>query len=289
MGRYTQEASSHLYPTEDSTTTSGRISRTTTSPIRILLTFEETSKWPDDLDALRHVKTALLCAIGQKIEHSKSSSNKNRAWLSNDVTSTCVLDVVWSNELFRLEISCPRELILLNLAVSNETIVVGGKRKRITMNIGKKLGDEGKTIELRGPRARALHRTATSTCVSRPAHHKAIHTLHMTNSSYGATVRLCKKWLHTMMLSDAYTHEAIELLVASLYCEPTCRPYGPPNAPMSGFLRFLHLLSTHDWSTDPLCVDPESSLVPSMTTNTSGTDTTKLKNGVDDEDVSNTM
>ena len=27
---------------------------------------------------------------------------------------------------------------------------------------------------------------------------------------------------------DAYHPEAVELLVASLYCEPTCRPYGPP-------------------------------------------------------------
>ena len=31
--------------------------------------------------------------------------------------------------------------------------------------------------------------------------------------------------------------------------------YGPPNSPMCGFLRFLLLLSTHDWKSDPLCVD----------------------------------
>ena len=44
------------------------------------------------------------------------------------------------------------------------------------------------------------------------------------------------------------------VLVASLYCEPSCRPHGPPASAIGGFLRFLHLLATFDWEADALCV-----------------------------------
>jgi len=184
------------------------------------------------------------------------------------------------------------------------------------------------------------YRQARIQYVVAPYHHRSMHKLHMHNHSFGATVRLCKQWMHSMMLSgtqnsrvcifswccstcnvllsmfcfqcstcnvllsmfylqcstfnvllmcwtfmfrymlylyvsilsmldlyisvlsmlyfyvsvlfmygqcycglwslltvvhffcfsvpDAYHPEAVELLVASLYCEPTCRPYGPP-------------------------------------------------------------
>jgi|SaaInlStandDraft_1057018.scaffolds.fasta_scaffold411637_2 hypothetical protein len=67
MGRYTQVTSNTLHPTEMSEMLLSRISKTTVNPIRIIVTFEETSKWPDDLMALRYVKRALLCNIGNII------------------------------------------------------------------------------------------------------------------------------------------------------------------------------------------------------------------------------
>ena len=59
------------------------------------------------------------------------------------------------------------------------------------------------------------------------------------------------------MLSDMIPHEAIELLVAKIYTETTSERTNnsrvgsvdtPPSTVVAGFLRFLHLLSAHDWA-----------------------------------------
>ena len=53
------------------------------------------------------------------------------------------------------------------------------------------------------------------------------------------------------MLSDMIPHEAIELMVARVYTETSGKSNGlvdtPPSTAVAGFLRFLQLLSTHDW------------------------------------------
>lgn len=52
--------------------------------------------------------------------------------------------------------------------------------------------------------------------------------------------------------------ECIELLVANLFLVPA--PFTPPTSPLSGFLRFLKLLSTHDWKTVPIVVNLNNNL-----------------------------
>lgn len=49
--------------------------------------------------------------------------------------------------------------------------------------------------------------------------------------------------------------EAIELLVAKVYTSRDV-PLDPPATVVSGFIRFLHLLASHDWTRRPLVVDP---------------------------------
>ena len=53
------------------------------------------------------------------------------------------------------------------------------------------------------------------------------------------------------MLSDMIPHEAIELMVARIYTETSGKSNGlvdtPHSTAVAGFLRFLQLLSTHDW------------------------------------------
>jgi hypothetical protein len=59
------------------------------------------------------------------------------------------------------------------------------------------------------------------------------------------------------MLSDMIPHEALEILVAKIYTENTSERSNNskvgsvdtlPSTVVAGFLRFLHLLSTHDWA-----------------------------------------
>ena len=50
-------------------------------------------------------------------------------------------------------------------------------------------------------------------------------------------------------------------------CYTDSRPYDPPASAFTGFLRFLTLLSVHDWQTEPLLVDLQESRAPSDQTN----------------------
>ena len=60
------------------------------------------------------------------------------------------------------------------------------------------------------------------------------------------------------MLSGMFPVEAIELLVAKVFTDPA--PLETPGSVLAGFLRFLQLLSSHDFGKQPLIVDPQGHL-----------------------------
>lgn len=105
-----------------------------------------------------------------------------------------------------------------------------------------------------------------------PTHHRLVQACHASNPLYGRVVRLASIWLSNHLLPPtpvttissfsvppSLSHEALELLVASLFAAPR----RPPGSPLAGLLAFLSLLSTHDWRTSPLLVDPHHTLLPS--------------------------
>ncbi|XP_073135588.1 uncharacterized protein [Henckelia pumila] len=77
---------------------------------------------------------------------------------------------------------------------------------------------------------------------------------------YGEVVRLAKRWISAHLFSNAFSEETIELLVAHLFLKPL--PFRPPCSRITGFLRFLRLLSQYDWSFSPLIVDINGDLTP---------------------------
>ncbi|KAL6952077.1 hypothetical protein U1Q18_040933 [Sarracenia purpurea var. burkii] len=70
---------------------------------------------------------------------------------------------------------------------------------------------------------------------------------------YGPIVRLAKRWVAAHFFSTSLVEEAVELLVAYLFLKPF--PFYPPCSRITGFLRFLRLLSEYDWAFLPLFVD----------------------------------
>lgn len=78
-------------------------------------------------------------------------------------------------------------------------------------------------------------------------HHSMIHAIHTSYPSSSSVVRLAKRWVAAHLLSDLIPFEAIELMVAKVYTNRDV-PLVPPTTLVSGFLRFLHLLSSHNWS-----------------------------------------
>ncbi|KHJ46027.1 nrap protein [Trichuris suis] len=87
---------------------------------------------------------------------------------------------------------------------------------------------------------------------------RASHVRHMTSlcnhfEALASTIRTAKQWISCRMLSDYLRDEAVELIVLSLFLDPF--PYTSPRHHFSGFLRFLRLLATYDWTFNPLVVN----------------------------------
>ncbi|KAL4582607.1 hypothetical protein LXL04_007163 [Taraxacum kok-saghyz] len=70
---------------------------------------------------------------------------------------------------------------------------------------------------------------------------------------YGPVVQLAKRWISAHLFSSSLMEEAIELVVAYIF--QNSLPFSAPCSQISGFMRFLRLLSEHDWMFTPLIVD----------------------------------
>ena len=88
-------------------------------------------------------------------------------------------------------------------------------------------------------------------------HHSMIHAVFSGNPAASGTVRLARKWIASHLLSGLVPNEAVELVVAYVFSDPTgVRPI--PGSVVAGFMGFLRLLGTHDWARRPLVVDPQN-------------------------------
>ncbi|KAF4390253.1 hypothetical protein F8388_019908, partial [Cannabis sativa] len=87
----------------------------------------------------------------------------------------------------------------------------------------------------------------------RSQHSNMINGLQSRYPVYGPVARLAKRWVASHLFSTCLVEEAIELLVAYLFLKPL--PYEAPSSRITGFLRFLLLLSDYDWTFAPLIVD----------------------------------
>ncbi|KAJ0961338.1 hypothetical protein J5N97_000600 [Dioscorea zingiberensis] len=87
----------------------------------------------------------------------------------------------------------------------------------------------------------------------RSQHSSMINGLHGRYPTYGPVVRLAKRWVYSHLFSSFLTEEAIELVVAYLFLNSF--PFHAPSSRITGFLRFLRLLSDYDWTFSPMIVD----------------------------------
>ena len=110
-GRYTSEIPPIMHPllggVEPGMEDEGVASKIV-SPYHVAMTIESSGRWPDDLGAIKKVKTAFLCNLGQTLRKLDIKSLANRDWL----------DVAFEGYLFRLNLICDREEELLKIACS---------------------------------------------------------------------------------------------------------------------------------------------------------------------------
>ncbi|KAK7406701.1 hypothetical protein VNO78_08331 [Psophocarpus tetragonolobus] len=166
------------------------------------------------------------------IEKTKSSfliqigMSLQKMWGMTCFATEDTVDVLMSGYAFRLKILHERGLSLLKREIGND------QAKQVP-SIDKKL-------------------------FIRSQHANMINGLQSRYPIFGPVVRLAKRWAASHLFSACLVEEAVELLVAYLFLNPL--QYDVPCSRITGFLRFLRLLSQYDWSFSPLVVDINNDL-----------------------------
>jgi U3 small nucleolar RNA-associated protein 22 len=198
----------------------------------VILEFEKSNRWPDDLAAIQKVKIAFLEAVAQGLLQ-KSAVHAVIAW---DTQNCPTLDhvalevLLESGFAFRLRVHHDREQALLERIISDKRQSSDYERKKAQI---------------------ALDHHVRVFTVS-PRHHAAILALQRRFPSYSHTTRLFKRWLAAHWLSPHVSTEAAELLCAEVYLNPGAQEY--PSSGQTGFARCITLLARWDFRDEPLVV-----------------------------------
>ncbi|GBG25377.1 Nucleolar protein 6 [Hondaea fermentalgiana] len=234
---------------EKSTTSISRL----VDVVDLVVELESSGQWPDDVEAIRVMKTAFYVQIAEQLEASHPGQQRC------EPSRTC-LDVLTGGYGFRLRIRLDKERQLLRsprVSFTGSASTVAARRIRAERGEdGDRLvRDEGIPTQLALQQASALERDT----VDKPHLHAMLHSIHGRGDDRGGAnvmgpvSRLAKLWMSGHLFWSHVSEEAIELIVASLFLHP--QPYKAPRSLMSGFVRFLQLLSTWDWEFEPLLID----------------------------------
>ena len=203
------------------------------SPADVVLQFEGSSSWPDDLMAIQRTKIAFLLRLREQLLESIDSVTA-RLGLENEensILSPGFLDIVYDTGMaFRLRIHHDREQTLLERQVKDKATDPGDKEKAV-------LG------------LAAYKRDY----IKAPTHTQAIARLCSRYPALSGTIRLLKKWFASHLLANHTADEVIELMAARTFVQPW--PWESPASVQTGFLRTLSWLSRWDWKAEPLIVD----------------------------------
>ncbi|XP_050422991.1 nucleolar protein 6 [Adelges cooleyi] len=180
-------------------------------PIEGILQFASSGKWPNELPAVRRMKTAFYINLAARLNQE-----------CNLVAQPFIdyVDVMKNGFVFRFRIYYPGEVALLK----KETMPDGMVRYR----------DTEESVQLE----RSMVQLPTLT--------SSLHGLHSQYHSFGPTCCLAKRWLRSQLIDSYHFPDiCVELLVASFYLRP--EPFKITNQPTIGLLHFLRKLATTDW------------------------------------------
>lgn len=207
-------------------------------PIDVVLQFESSGKWPDDLAAVQNVKQAFLLKVAEQLKDKAGveSTVVDEVLEKNPYAIRGYLDVQYSpGYVFRCRIQLDKEIGLLKAI----------KEDKQETGLNKELAQQ------------ALDK------YFHYFHHQQAHTFSMKALcsrfvALSSTIRIVKRWFSSHLLSPHVSEEFIELLCAYVFLES--QPWQSPGSIMSGFTRVLHLLATWDYQHEPLILDIEGEM-----------------------------
>lgn len=183
-------------------------------PADVLLQFEGSGRWPDDVVAIQRTKIAFLLKIGDLLQEFDDSITTSLGLEKEDkpLENCAFLDIVYeSGASFRLRIHNDREQTLLDRQVK----------------------DKHFPQHTREEAASSLS-TYNRMFIQLPLHAQSIAT-HCTRFPFlSSTIRLVKLWFDCHMLSKHISDELIELFAVRSFLQPY--PWRAPSSAMAGFL-----------------------------------------------------
>ncbi|BBN14117.1 U3 small nucleolar RNA-associated protein 22 [Marchantia polymorpha subsp. ruderalis] len=204
-------------------------------PLEIVIQLEGSGRWPDDPVAIQKTKLAFCLNIADSMQVK---------WGVHCVASEEAVDILMDGFAFRLSILYEKDRTLINKERLASSLATGSG---LPLKFGATVLNS-QPASLKGDR------------LLRSMHASILLGLHGLYPAFSPTVRLAKRWLASHLFSGVLADEAVELLVAHLFVNPS--PYSPPSSRVTGLLRFLRLLESHDWLLAPLIVDVNASITP---------------------------
>ncbi|KAF2685789.1 pre-rRNA processing protein-like protein Utp22 [Lentithecium fluviatile CBS 122367] len=207
-------------------------------PASIVLQFEASARWPDDLCAIQRTKTAFLLKIAELLSaaHSGVATRVGLENPSQPSHNQAYLDItVRTGFTFRLRIYHDREATLLERQLKDKSLDVHSHESSAT--------------------ALALYKREFIQVLS---HTQAIQNLCTRYPALSPAIRLTKKWFACHLMLPHFAPELVELLVVRTFLQP--HPWPTPSCATTGFLRTLAWIARWDWRHVPLVVDFSSSM-----------------------------
>ncbi|CDR88588.1 uncharacterized protein SPSC_04415 [Sporisorium scitamineum] len=199
----------------------------------IIITFEGSGKWPNELAAIQAMKAAFF--------------ERMCAEITNKIAGTTCRVVFDANASSKMEDQCSLELILAS-GFAFRARVMHNREKVLLERI---LADRFETAGAKRRARKILHEWQRR-FETLPLHHSYIASMGNRFASFSGAVRLTKRWLASQMLSSpAIPEELIELVCAAAYLSPE---EGAPASAVAGLLRILRLLANWRWKEEPLMV-----------------------------------
>ncbi|XP_058062254.1 nucleolar protein 6 [Anopheles bellator] len=210
-------------PTASGLLVNGQLVFLSGKPIHATIQLEASGKWPDQLEAIRRLKTAFYLRIAECIGKAKGTTGKPVAQAYNEY-----LDVLYEKFLFRFVIIHQREISILREYLAENKVT------RMLQDTDESIGLEMQAIIL--PNLTGI-----------------LHGLHQQHFSFGSVAAIAKRWLYAQLIDPYHwPDECTELLLASLYLN---QPLHPSVQPQAGFLRWLQFIATTDWSKEMVVVN----------------------------------
>ncbi|KAF9475207.1 Nrap protein [Pholiota conissans] len=263
------------------------------APIEIILEFEKSSKWPDDIKAVQAIKLAFFERIASTLMNSVPGLTA-KVVVGDGVHGSLILDkacmeiVTPEGWAFSASIWHDREVNLLDQVIGGETStlphIVSKKEKKRSAEYYEAL--EAKEFYMR----RFIHA---------PRHHRAIATLAHHYSAFPGTVRLVKRWLAShWILHGHISNEVIELICASFFIDSgrtvtsdtdteKTMQHLVPTSKERGFSCVIHFLKEWKWEEGlfvPLygaAAAPASESLPSTSTRSGNASVWKVSTELD--------